>query len=437
MGKGFVDYSIPNGDRDIIDLDDEEFADNEPIEIVENPSVLPKTPECDNLVIKKISNNQLEGKRVAIDTIKIPRAFDLDYYQNKIDIANQNHDRSGAVRAVAIKNFADIVYQFYSQVMFVFYKKHNMEMPDYISLREKVPCDIDSLAQAVVEKEKYLFQMYDSNFDKLNSHFSSRKHLTELKQFSAQAWMMYYNLKTLNDFVGFLKYAQKNYDSADLNNPSHIANLYGLHTQAEYYLEVNIQNFFSIYKGGLLPRKQPSSKYFYQDMDGITEFDEILKETNAYQFKDHVEEFKTLKDKIPQDTIEKRVIGFYNHYKDMKYIKHCLRYIISKEKMFDINVDPYIYADSNNSNEKLKSRNLFKVGLKYYKTCKEMVQNLPIKSRIYRDVCDMCVELEEILIKNQDLYILTEEKIKEADKKFEQEFPHLAKKEGEINPKDI
>ena len=139
------------------------------------------------------------------------------------------------------------------------------------------------------------------------------------------------------------------------------------------------------------------------------------------------------------DTIEKRIIGFYNHYKDMKYIKHKLRYIHSKEKEFDININPYIYADANNTNEKLKSRNLFMVGLKYYKACKEMVETLPIKSRIYRDVCDMCVELEEILVKNQDLYILSEEKIKEVDKKFEQEFPHLAKKEKEDakNGRDI
>ena len=111
--------------------------------------------EAKNLVIKKIANNQGRGKRIKIETMPIPRAFDLDYYQEKIDKANFNSDRIGAIRAVAIKRYADISYEFYRQVMYLFNKKNNIiSMPEYIQMCEKIPGNVETLAQTMIQREQ-------------------------------------------------------------------------------------------------------------------------------------------------------------------------------------------------------------------------------------------------------------------------------------------
>ena len=192
--RSFAECSIPRGDRD---LDDDELIDDVPVEIEESASVLPPQEEAKNLVIKAIATNQVKGKRIKIDTMPIPRAFDLDYYQDKIDKANLNHDRIGAIRAIAIKRYANISYEFYRQVMYIFNKKNNIvAMPEYVKLCEKVPGNIEILAETMIEREKDLLKVFNGS-DKLNNTFKDRKHLTELKQFSAQAWMMYFNLNNL------------------------------------------------------------------------------------------------------------------------------------------------------------------------------------------------------------------------------------------------
>ena len=316
MGS-FLDYSLPARDRDDYYLDDDELIDDVPVQIEESSSVLPPQ-EAKNLVIKKIANNQEKGKRVKIDTMPIPRAFDLEYYQDKIDKANFNGDRIAAIRAVAIKKYADISYEFYRQVMFMFNKKNNiLSMPEYIQICEKVPGNIESLAETMIQREKELLKAFNGS-DKLNSTFKERKHLTELKQFSAQAWMMYINLKYLKDFVGELVKNQESYNKANKSNHSHIANLYGLHVQTGYYIDANIKNFFNAREKGLMYRKCPNTCYIYSDLNSMNEFNFILKEKNAYVYGERHEEIVTSARNVlntaDEDSVEKSIIGFYNHY---------------------------------------------------------------------------------------------------------------------------
>lgn len=424
--RRFVDLSIPNGDRDL--EDDDELINSEPVEIEESKSVLPPKEDAKNLVIKAVANNQQQGKRVKIDPVPIPRAFDSDYYQTKIDNANFNHDREATVKAVAIKKYADCAYEFYRQVMYVFYKKNDIiTMPEYIKLCEKVPCDVESLANTMCSREQELIKVFNGA-DNVISTFSKTKHLTELKQFSAQAWMMYYNLKSLNDFISYLKYIQECNYKADFNNPSHIANLYGLHVQTGYYLDANIKNFFDVYRNGLFSKKCPKTAYMYKDLNSMEEFNQILKENDAYVYSEHHDKIVDLSKNVKENTIEKRIIGFYDHYRDMKYIKHKLKHVYNEYKNIKNVIEFSMFEDQYNPNEKYRNRDIYRVALIYYYACKEMVEKLPVKSKIYQDICEMCVELEELLVLNQETYKLWKEEMKKNTECFEKNYPELAKK---------
>lgn len=426
----FAEFSVPNGDRDL--QDDDELINNVPVEIEESKSVLLDKEDSKNLVVKVIATNQQKGKRIKVDTMPIPRAFDLDYYQQKIDNANFNHDRDAAVKALAIKRYADIAYEFYRNVMYVFNKKNDIiMMPDYIKMCEKVPCDVDNLANTMYTREQDLIKAFGGS-DNIISGFSKVKHLTELKQFSAQAWMMYFNLKSLNDFIGYLKYIQNCKNKANLNNNSHVANLYGLHVQTGYYLDANITNFFAVYKNGLLKRKCPNSANMYRDLNSMDEFNLLLKEKDAYVYSENHDEIvdaaKSVLRTEEEGSVNKRIIGFYNHYRDMKYIKHKLKHIYNDNKDKDFEFNTCMFEDQFNVNEKYRNRDVYIVGLKYYAACKDMVENLPIKSKIYKDICDMCAELEEILLNNQDKYKLWKNELKKAEKEFQERNPELAEK---------
>jgi len=438
--KSFADFSIPNGDRD---LDDEELIDDVPVEIEESPSVLPPQ-ETKNLVVKKIANNQGDGKRIKIETMPIPRAFDLQYYQDKIDKANFNSDRIGAIRAIAIKRYADIAYEFYRQVMYVFNKKNNIvAMPEYVKMCEKIPGNVEALAQAMIQREQDLIKAFGGS-DKLKSTFKERKHLTELKQFSAQAWIMYVNLTSLKDFIGELVKNENTYNKADKTNHSHVANLYGLHVQAGYYIDANIKNFFSVGEKGLMSIKCPDTCYFYNDLNSMDEFNSILKEKNAYIYNDKHDEIvglaKNVLNSSEEKTLNKRIIGYYNHYRDMKYIKHQMRRVDSDVKYIG-SENPYplnLFEDYYNTEEKYKQRDVYFVAYKYYLSCKNLVEKLPVKSKIYRDVCDMCVELEELLYLNEDAYIKYQDENKKTLEKVLESRPHLKEQfeEEEKNKKN-
>ena len=434
MGS-FIDFSIPKGDRD---LEDDELIEDSPVEIDESPSVLPEKEDAKNLVVKVIANNQEKGKRVSVEAMPIPRAFDSEYYQSKVDIANFHHDRDAAIKALAIKKYADIAYEFYRHIMYIFNKKNNiLNQPEYIQTCEKVPCDIKTLADTMMLREQVLIRAFNGA-DNVNNAFAKRKHLTELKHFSAQAWMMYINLNNLNDFIGYLVYIQNCNDKADKTNVSHIANLYGLHIQTGYYLDANIKNFFNPQKNGLMSKKCPKSCYMYSDLNSMDQFNYLLKEKNAYVYSEHHEEIMGLKTKVAEDSMEKRIIGFYNHYRDMKYVKHKLRRIYNETKTEENVTDIFMFDDRYNPNEKYQNRSLYMVGYKYYKACKDLVETLPIKSKIYRDICEMCVELEETLLQNQDKFLICREENKKLEQDMKINHPDLVKQFEDENkkPKD-
>lgn len=431
--KNFVDYSIPRGD---LELDDEDLATSEPTEIEESKSVLPKEEEGKNLVIKVVSNNQQQGKRIKIKTMPIPRAFDVDFYETRITNAQFNHDRDAEIKAFAIKRYADIVYEFYKNITYKFNVKNNiLDMPEYIQLSEKVPCDINKLAEVVVEREKALISAFDGSANVINS-FSRVKRLTELKNFACQAWIMYYNLTSLNDFIGHLRFVQNCNNKADLSNNSHIANLYGLHVQTGYYLDANIKNFFNSYNNGLLVRKNPATAEMYSDLNSIEEFNVLLKEKGGYNYSENHEKIVNLAKSIPDNTTEKRIVGFYNHYRDMKYVKHVLRNIYRNNKDDENVKDIFMFLDVGNPNEKFANRDVFNVGRKYYIACKSLVESLPIKSKIYTDVCDMCAEYEEILQLNYDKHFICEEENKKIDEQIFKEHPHLIQNNKENKSAD-
>ena len=428
--RNFAQLSIENIDRE---LNDEELIDDVPVQIEVSQSILYPAEETKNLVVKRIAKNQGKGKRIKVDAMPIPRAFDLNYYQDKIDKSNFNSDRIGAIRAFVIKRYADISYEFYRQVMHVFYKKNSIfAMPEYIQMCERIPGDIETLAKTMMERERGLIRAFNGT-DKLKSAFKVRKHLTELKLYSAKAWMMYFNLKNLKDFIGELVNNQNTYNKANKENPSHIANLYGLHVQAGYYIDANIKNFFNVDKNGLMSKMCPSTCSMYDDLNSMEEFNAILKENNAYIYNEKHEEIvcaaKNILNSTEERTTNKRIIGFYNHYRDMKYVKHQLRRIYNSTKNETVNnVNILVmFNDMNNVDKKYQYRDIYKVACMYYSACKDLVEELPIKSKIYKDVCDICVELEELLAINEDNYIIYQNAHEKAKEKALIKFPHLKK----------
>lgn len=421
MGR-FADLSIPKGD---LDLDDEDLVESMPTEIEEGVNLLPEAEKSKNLIIKVVANNQQKGVRVKLNTYPIPRAFDLDYYQSKIDQANFNNDRAQAYKFVVIKKYADIVYEFYRNIMYLYNKKHDItDMPEYIKMSEKVPCDVEALAETMQNREQDLIRAFEGS-NNVISFFEKRKHLTELQHFAGQAWMMYFNLKSLNDFIGYLSFIQNCNESANLTNNSHVANLYGLHVQTGYYLDANIKNFFNTYNNGFLSRKCPKTSGMYSNLNSMEEFNILLKDKNAYVYADNHEKIKELSKNVTEGSIEKRIVGFYNHYRDMKYIKHKLKHIYAKHaEEIGVN-DAFMFLDVNNPVEKYSKRDTYLVGYKYYVACKSLIEQLPVKSKIYSDICDMCAEFEEILLLNQDKFIICKQEQDRLTKELQKNYPNV------------
>ena len=84
-----------------------------------------------------------------------------------------------------------------------------------------------------------------------------------------------------------------------------------------------------------------------------------------------------------------------------------------------------MFEDEFNNCEKYRNRDIYIVGYKYYTACKTLVETLPIKSKIYKDVCDMCVEFEELLVLNEDSYLRYKKEIKSIEDKVLQDRPYL------------
>lgn len=410
--------SLPRGDRDDLDddleLDDEELLENAPV-IRETKTETPKTPKHRNLVVKQIAKNKQKGMIINVVGIEVPRAFDFDYYQEKISELNAKKEKSSAYRMHCFKKYAEVVYEFYRQVMYYFNTKHNIiDMPEYIKNSEKAQCNLTDLADMLYAREQNLLRAYDGNDSKLLSTIAKSKHMSEVKEFAAQAWLMYTSLTQLNDFVGYLKYIQECYNSADLDNQSHIANIYGLNIQANYYVDANINNFFSISRNGLFMKKRPLSARLYQDIDANKSFDLLVSGVGGYVVADH-QDVPKLKEKVDEDSIEYRIIGFYDHYRDMKYVKHKLR-VIAKRPIEEAKNDIFIFYDNYHVEEEKKNRDMYIVAMRYYKACKSLITQIPVRSKIYKDVVEMFEDLERVLVDCEDLY----KHFMEENKKYEE-----------------
>lgn len=409
----FIDRSIPNGDRDL--EDDEELLEEVPVVNEETKTTLPKPPKYKSLVVKTVAKNKQKGMIISLVGIEIPRAFDFDYYQNKAEEAKFKGDTDLAIKLMAFKKYAEVVYEFYRQVLYYFNKKHNIiEMPEYIKNSGKVPCDLKQLANLMSSREQNLLKAYNDKDNKLIQSISRSKHMQELRDFAAQAWLMYFSITELNDFVGYLKYIQDCYNYADLDNPSHIANIYGLHTQAKYYEDAHIENFFLSSNRGLFARKRPVSARIYQDIDSKKNFGLLLRDAKAYNIAEH-KDVPELKNKIEQDTVEKRIIGFYDHYKDIKYVKHKLLKI-KKMSEQEREVNLFLFEDEFAEGNK-RNRDLFKVGAKYYLACKSLLTQISVKSKIYSDIVDLYEELGEVLSDLEDCHNQREQEMKKYDER--------------------
>jgi len=430
---GFTDYSIPNGDRD-----EEVVSPKRKNEITESPSVSPEN-EAKNLVVRVIaSNSQVKGKTVKVKPIPIPRAFDEEYYQRRITKANENSDNRSALCAIAIKRYMNAVYDFHRQVMFAFNKKHNIyAMPEYIQLCEDNPEDIKSLMEIVISREEDLVKKF-GNTDNVIKAFKESKHMAELKRYAAQAWLMYCNLNNSKktDFLGDLIELQQFKETADLNNNMDVANLFGLHVHTAGKIDASIKHFFNPYRKGNLSKINPKACYIYEDVDGLEEFTYLVDEKNAYNHSKNSAQIYELKDKIPDGSIEKQIVDFYSNYRDVKYVIFRLDQIQEQCKT-RIPDRLFFYHDSLNSDESLRHRDLFEKAVEYYEQNKTLVKNLPIKCRVYTDICRHCMALEEMKDLNKNYHKICEERIAKEEELFRKEYPHIAEQFDKEDGKTI
>ena len=133
----FIDRSLPTGDRDDDEiLDDPLLFENSPIVEDEKKEVKPEPPKHKNLIVKKVVKNYQKGIVVDMVGIPIPRAFDFDYYSNKIDEYKSKGANSQAFKMSAFKKYAGMVYEFYRQVIYLFNKKHDVINNEFLSYFE-------------------------------------------------------------------------------------------------------------------------------------------------------------------------------------------------------------------------------------------------------------------------------------------------------------
>lgn len=407
----YIDKSLPNGDRD--DYDDErDVTEPEISEEVKKKLQQEKLKKTEPLV-KKTGERKKSSVEQKVKKIVLPKAFDDDWYNNKIEKAKGEQNYYNAKKFSLLKSYENIVYHFYTQLMFKFNVENNIiDMPEYIKNAGNTECDLEQLATILNSREDALLQFFKRDVKKLNSELNS-VHYEQLKKFAVKSWLMYYSMQKFGNLTSHLKfmntYVENN--TADITNKPMLANCYRLHKKAEYRMK-NVKNFFNYYKKGIFSKEHPTICPMYQDVNSEEYYNELLNEVGGYVVSENQEKMQYVKSKI-YSGVEKLIVELYDNYEDAKYVRFKLNSIYQDVK----NGDNYafIYEDLFYAS-KYKTTDLYERAKQYVSICERILVRLDIKSRLFEEVNSLYEELQEVIELNRGYhYLMVEVELKEIE----------------------
>ena len=141
----YIDRSLPNGDRDDL-IEDVDVTEAEPKE---------KKPKVESAVplVKKTAERKTVEKQ--LPKIVIPKVFEEDWYNLKIETSKSEKNYYNAKKFSLLKNYADIVYDFYTQLTYQFNVQNGIiDMPEYVKNAGRTKCDLEKLAQFWRQEKK-------------------------------------------------------------------------------------------------------------------------------------------------------------------------------------------------------------------------------------------------------------------------------------------
>jgi len=399
----YIDKSLPNGDRD--DLIEDENDD-----VTEKK--LKEEPKKDVPLVKKTEQRKKRASVVNQYKIAIPKTFDDDWYNSKVETAKAEKNYYNAKKFSLLKSYASIVYDFYTQTMYQFNESNNiLDMPEYIKNAGQTKCDLHQLATILSSREEALLNFFNRDAKKMNAELKS-VHYEKLKNYAAKSWMLYYSGIRFGNLTSHLKFMEGYVNSADFSQNWKVANCYRLHKKAEYRMG-SINNFFNYDKGGLFTKEHPMTFQMYRDIDSKACYTELLRDVGAYIPHEREDQMNTLKNGV-KDGVEKMIIDLYDNYDDIKYLKYKLNYVY--EEIKSGSKDIFIYEDALTRNRDYKITDVYERAKRYVSLCEKILLRVDIKSRMFEEVNSIYEELSEVIELNQEYhYELVEVEFKEIE----------------------
>lgn len=341
---GFSDYMLPTGDRDDYDA----YGDNE-YKFIAN--IKPKQSE------NKTQPQVKEKVQYKRDNNKTPKAFSTSYYIANAQKSEQNSFNEKLWSCLL--EYSQAVFELYKAVVKEFNNKLTkpIELPEYIADEEYLGLEIR--ADELYSAEQKLVELF-KRYDVLpNKKISAHNTLQNLRKYAAQTWMLYDNLKSDNYFKNMVEQGEK-YNELDLTQEHNVVRAFRGHKKVENFINDKIVSYFSQTGKSPAKRNRAQSLSLYTNINPQELLQDFVKSFNGYPHIEKAKEILPLVDKL-QSKEALKVVNFYKHYSDLKFVYKKLRY---KYNNINENTDFVLYYYDSSTG---KERDLYETAKFYLK----------------------------------------------------------------------
>ena len=284
-----------------------------------------------------------------------PKALSEGYY---LDLKDRSEFKSKDwYLSTPFKNYACAVRNLYCAVLVAFNNTIHqpIELPEYVknsagfmakNLEVNIPT-LENLAQALTVAEKELMESLSRNNTTMDARCNKHKHIKQLRDFAAKAWLIYDNLKTDNFYHAIVDFKTRNADK-DMNLDRNIALVSTGHYKTKNFVKTKVNGYFAT-SGARTPfvYKHGNSIKLYKGLIAKELFGEIMEMFGGYNYEQNEETLTCLQTNVV-DEKAKAVIEFYKNYADVKQIYKAVFNIIDDlNKGYDVNYIDMEYLEIN------------------------------------------------------------------------------------------
>lgn len=232
---------------------------------------------------------------------KYPTALTETYYedlQEKADYKSKDWYLS-----IYLKKYAMAVRNFYCSVMVAFNNTlyQPIEMPDYAKksasfmakdLNTNIPT-LEKLAGNLSAVEAELLEGLYRNNTSMEARCNKHKHIKQLRDFAATAWMLYDNLTTDNFYHAIVDFKTRNEDK-DMTQDRNIALVSMGHYKTKNFVKTKVNNYF-LTSGSRTPfvYKHGNKIRLYQGLNGNDIFTQVIKTFGGYNYEENENNLKS------------------------------------------------------------------------------------------------------------------------------------------------